>query len=290
MFRNLSPYAIGIHKPLPENIKLAKIGGFRGVEVNINEVSKLAEDKSIGYIKSLFIEEEIKPGGWWLPFDWRGDKETYEDGLADLKHLASIAAEIDCTRAFTYILPFSDDKPFEENFKWHISRLKPIADALSEYGCSFGLEFVGTESLRVGRRYNFIYDLNGVISLCRALENENVGILLDSWHWYASRGTIEDIMRLKGKEVVYVHVNDAPANVPLSKLVDNVRCLPGETGVINLVGLLKALRDIGYNGPVTPEPFSEKVNRMKPEEAVKVTGEALKRVWERAGLLSSFLN
>jgi len=63
-----------------------------------------------------------------------------------------------------------------------------------------------------------------------------------------------------------------------------VRCLPGETGVINLVGFLKALRDIGYNGPVTPEPFSEKVNRMEPEEAVKVTGEALKRVWELAGL------
>jgi len=63
-----------------------------------------------------------------------------------------------------------------------------------------------------------------------------------------------------------------------------VRCLPGETGVINLVGFLKALRDIGYNGPVTPEPFSEKVNRMGPEEAVKVTGEALKRVWELAGL------
>jgi hypothetical protein len=47
MFRNLSPYAIGIHKPLPENIKLARIGGFQGVEVNINEVSKLVEDKSI---------------------------------------------------------------------------------------------------------------------------------------------------------------------------------------------------------------------------------------------------
>jgi predicted xylose isomerase-like sugar epimerase len=59
------------------------------------------------------------------------------------------------------------------------------------------------------------------------------------------------------------------------------------------VGFLKALRGIGYNGPVTPEPFSEEANRMKPEEAVKVTGvtgEALKRIWERAGLLSSFLN
>jgi sugar phosphate isomerase/epimerase len=284
MFRNLSPYAIGIRKPLPENIKLAKIGGFQGVEVDVNEVFKIAEDKSVEYVKNLFIEEGMKAGGWWLPFNWRGNKETYERGLAELKHLASVAAKIECTRAFTYILPFSDDKPFEENFKWHISRLKPIADILLEHNCLFGIEFVGTETLRMGHKYNFIHDLNGAISLCRALENENVGILLDSWHWYTSRGTVEDIMRLKGKEVVYVHVNDAPANVPLNKLIDNVRCLPGETGVINLVGFLKALKDIGYNGPVTPEPFSEKINRMKPKEAVKVTGEALKRVWKLASL------
>jgi len=284
MFRNLSPYTIGIQKPLSENIKLARIGSFQGVEVNMSEVSRLVEDKSMDYVKSLFAEEGIRPGGWWLPFDWRGDKDAYEKGLTGLKHLASVAAGIGCSRVFTYVLPFSDDKPFEENFKWHVSRLKPIADVLSDNGCMLGLEFVGTESLRVNRKHVFIYDLNGMLGLCRALEAENVGVLLDSWHWYASRGTIEDIRRLRGRDVVYVHVNDAPANMPMNRLLDNVRCLPGETGVINLVGFLKALKGIGYEGPVTPEPFSEKVSRMKPEEAVKVTGEALKRVWQTAGL------
>lgn len=152
-----------------------------------------------------------------------------------------------------------------------------------------GLEFIGTESVRVNHRHVFIHDLNGMLGLCRALESENVGVLLDSWHWYASRGTLKDILRLKGRDVVYVHVNDAPANVPLDRLLDNVRHLPGETGVINLVGFLRALGSIGYDGPVTPEPFSEKVNRMEPEEAVKATGEALGRVWRLAGLPSEIL-
>jgi sugar phosphate isomerase/epimerase len=284
MFRNLSPYTIGIQRPLSENIRLARIGGFQGVEVNMSEVSRLLEDKPPEYVKGLFAEEGIRPGGWWLPFDWRGDEDAYEKGLTDLKRLASAAAEIECPRVFTYVLPFSDNKPFEENLRWHVSRLKPIANVLSDNGCVLGLEFVGTESLRVNHKHVFIYDLNGMLGLCRALEAENVGVLLDSWHWYTSGGTIEDIMRLRNRDVVYVHVNDAPANVPLDRLLDNVRCLPGETGVINLVGFLKALRRIGYDGPVTPEPFSEKVSRMKPEEAVKVTGEALKRVWRTAGL------
>lgn len=284
MFRNLSPYAIGVHKPLNENIKLAKLGFFQGVEVDINEVLKLAEEKSVDYVRRLFRDEEVKPGGWGLPFEWRGDRDTYEKGLAKLSRLASVASEVECTRVFTWILPFSDDKPFKENFNWHVSRLKPIAEVLSKADCSLGLEFVGTETLRVNRKYSFIYDLNGILELCQALELENVGVLLDSWHWYTSRGTLEDILKLKGEDVVYVHVNDAPANVPMDKLLDNVRCLPGETGVIDLIGFLSTLKSIGYNGPVTPEPFSDKVNRMPPRDAVKLTGDYLMKVWRKAGL------
>lgn len=284
MFRNLSPYAIGIRKTLEENIKLAKLGDFHGVDINIVEVSRIVEERSLGYVRKIFSEEGVRPGGWWLPFNWYGDISVYERGLNELRRIAPLAAEIDCRRALTFIRPFSDDKPFDENFRWHVSRLKPIADILQESGCILGLEFVGTESLRVGHKYSFIYNLDGILSLCRALESENVGILLDSWHWYASGGTLEDLMKLKGRDVIYVHVNDAPANVPLSKLIDNVRCLPGETGVIDLIGFLKVLKSLGYDGPVTPEPFSEKVNKMRPEEAVKVTGEALKNVWRKASL------
>jgi len=284
MFRNLSPYAIGIRKPLKDTVKLAKLGYFQGVEVDINEVSALVEKESISHVKTLFEHEGIKPGGWVLPFEWRGDENTYERGLTRLSRLAHIAARIDCTRVFTWVLPFSDDKPFKENFNWHVARLKPIARVLAKEGCRLGLEFIGTESLRAGHRYDFIHDLNGMLELCKALEMENVGLLLDSWHWYASGGTVEDIRKLKNRDVVYVHVNDAPADTPIDRLIDNVRCLPGETGVIDLIGFLKALNGIGYDGPVTPEPFSEKVNKMKPEDAVKTTGEALRKVWEAAGL------
>jgi len=63
MFRNLSPYAIGIHKPLTENVKLAKLGDFQGVEVDMNEVLKLVEENSAGYVRGIFREAEVKPGG-----------------------------------------------------------------------------------------------------------------------------------------------------------------------------------------------------------------------------------
>lgn len=129
MFRNLSPSAIGIQKPLPESIRFTKIGGFHGVEVNMSEVSQLAEDKSLGYVKGLFEEAGIRPGGWWLPFDWRGDEKTYEKGLTMLRRLARVASEIGCPRALTFVMPFSDDKVFEENFG--------IFPGLSQYSASY---------------------------------------------------------------------------------------------------------------------------------------------------------
>jgi len=79
--------------------------------------------------------------------------------------------------------------------------------------------------------------------------------------------------------VVNVHINDAPAGVPLEKQVDNVRCLPGETGVMDVRRFLECLQQIGYTGPVMAEPFSERVRKMKREDAIRATKDAIDGVW-----------
>jgi sugar phosphate isomerase/epimerase len=84
--------------------------------------------------------------------------------------------------------------------------------------------------------------------------------------------------------VVYVHVNDAPAGLDRDEQIDNVRCLPGETGVIDIVGFLQALQTIGYEGPVTPEPFKKALSSLPPAEAAQVTGESMLSIWRAAGL------
>ena len=52
----------------------------------------------------------------------------------------------------------------------------------------------------------------------------------------------------------------------------------GASGVIDIRGFLAALRKIGYDGPVTVEPFNQEIRSMSVEEAVRVTSEALDRV------------
>ena len=117
--------------------------------------------------------------------------------------------------------------------------------------------------MREGHRYVFVHTLEEMLEL-GALIGANVGLLLDSWHWYTSLGTVEEVLALEPRQVVYVHINDAPAGVPVERQQDLLRCLPGATGVEDLPGFLGALRTIGYDGPVVPEPFVPALAEMPP--------------------------
>ncbi|MBI4530875.1 MAG: sugar phosphate isomerase/epimerase [Candidatus Latescibacteria bacterium] len=284
MFMNLSPGAIGIRATLDEAIDLAKATGFQGIDLNIREVAELVEKTSIDHVTSLFKEAGVRPGGWGLPVNWRGDEGTYQADLQALPGLAEVGAKIGCTQVPTWVLSFSDELPFRENFEWHVKRFRPVAQILKDHGCRLGLEFLGPKTIRNGHRYEFIHTVWGMLDLCSTIGTGNVGLLLDAWHWYTSHGTIQLLRNLRAENVVYVHINDAPRGIPVDEQIDNVRELSGATGVIDLVGFLTSLQKIGYDGPVTPEPFNKRVNEMEASEAARVTYEALAGVWRAAEL------
>jgi sugar phosphate isomerase/epimerase len=280
MFRNLSPGTIGIRADLPTAVALAAQSGWQGIDLPIGEAARLATERSPEDVAALFAEAGLRLGGWGVPFNWR---ERYDQSaLATLGEQAALAQRLGCVRVSTWLLPMSDERPFRENFAYHVAQLQPVAQVLAEHGCSLGLEFVGPRTVREGHRYGFIYSLEGMLCLAEAI-GPNVGLLLDSYHWYTSLGTLADIRGLRAQDVVYVHVNDAPDDVALDKQLDLVRRLPGATGLIDLVGFLHTLKEIGYDGPVTPEPFEKRLATLAPEEASRETHESLLGVWRQAG-------
>ena len=104
-------------------------------------------------------------------------------------------------------------------------------------------------------------------------------MLLDSWHWYTSHATVDDILRLSAEQIVSVHVNDAPAGRAIEKQIDNERLLPGASGVIDITGFLKALTHIRYDGPVIVEPFDAALAKRPPVERVRAVKASLEKVW-----------
>ena len=284
MYWSLNAGAIGIRAPLPEVITLARRHGFAGVDFSIDEAAQLAAQHGVDGVRRLLTENNVRPSVWGLPVDWRGDRAKWEADLAALPRKAELAVALGSLRTVTWMPPSSDDRPYEENFRWHVERFRPIAEVLKPYGIRFGIEFIGPKTLVRARKYPFIHTLDGLFDLIRAIGTGNVGVLFDSWHWYTSGGTIADFDRLRNEDVVHVHLNDAPAGVPVDEQIDNVRCLPGETGVIDLTGFLHGLRRIGYDGPVAVEPFNQRVRELPADEAARVTAESLRKVWTAAGL------
>jgi len=286
MFKNLSPGAIGIRGlSLAEQIKLAAQTGFGGIDFSIREAADLADEKGIEYVRALFAAEGIRPGLWGLPVAWNREDAQYEEGLAALPKLAAVGRQLGCTRTSTWCPSGSNDREFDENFAWHVARFRPIAQALADEGCRLGIEFLGPQTIRARFQHTFVYTLGGMMELAEAIGTGNVGLLLDAWHHYTSGGSLNDLDTITAQDVVTVHVNDAPEGLTMDQYMDNDRRLPTETGVIDLGGFMKKLAAMDYDGPVTPEPFSKRVNAIEdPLEAAQLVAEHMDRLWAAGGL------
>jgi sugar phosphate isomerase/epimerase len=275
MYMALSPGAMGVRvNNLQEAIDVAKQAGFAGVEIGIHEVANLIDAHGAQHVKQMFCEAKLWPAGWGLPVDWRGSEENWRKGLEELPRLAQAGQDIGCGRTMTWIMPCSNDRPYEENRKFHVARFEPIAEILAAHDCRLGLEFIGPKTLRDSQKYPFLYKMEDMLDMGAEI-GPNVGLLLDCWHWHTSGGTVDDLRHVKQEKIVYVHVNDAPEGVSMEEYVDNRRGLPGATGVIDIAGFLGALKEIGYDGPVVPEPFGSPVTW---------AADAMRAIWKKAGI------
>ena len=286
MYRDLSPGAVGIPaNTIEDGIRYAKAGSFQGLDLPLGDARRIVEADGVDAVKQMYAEAGLRMGAWGLSTGWNADDAEFYESLAKLPSDAALAAELGSTRTMTWVVGWSSEKTRQEQFDFLVKRFGLIAEVLLDYGCTIGLEFIGPHTSRKSARYGCAYTMEGMLAVACAIGTGNVGLLLDCWHWYTCQSTLTDIRQLVAEEVVYVHVNDAPTGIDVLDQIDSTRALPGETGVIDLVGFLQALKEIGYDGPVTPEPFSKELNAMEDKEAASAkVGGALKAVWDEAGL------
>jgi len=285
MYKGLSPGAVNC-KPanLRDAIAMARRHGFGGVELNPREVVDTDAVQGAGTVRGWFEAAGLRPAGFGLPVDWRGEEEKWREGLENLPALARAAVSVGCKRCTTWVMPSSDERERGENWRFHVDRFTPAARILAEHGISLGLEFIGPKTSRDARKHEFIYKMGDMLALGTEI-GPNVALLLDVWHWYTSGGTLEQLSALRPEQVVYVHVSDAPAATPVDEQIDNRRALPGETGAIDIAGFLRALNGIGYDGPITAEPFKAELKELPSDDArLEVISRALDTIFERAGI------
>src|SRR5687767_6322249 len=119
MYKALSPYAVGLRPAnLQDALEMAKKAGFEGLEYNAGEMAALIDQKGADSVRKMFSDTGIRPAGFGLPVEWRKDEVTWRAGLEKLPREAAAAAAIGNDRCPTWVMPCSNDRAFDENWKF----------------------------------------------------------------------------------------------------------------------------------------------------------------------------
>jgi sugar phosphate isomerase/epimerase len=277
-YRNLAPGHLGVRANQSQTLDFASKYGFQAISPSEGEFLGKS-DAAIDEWLALMKQHGIRYGAAGLPVDFRGGEDKFREDLSKLPDRARLMHRLGVTRVATWLLPGHNELTYLTHFHLLERRFREIATILKDHDLRLGLEFVGPRTTRAKFRFPFASTQLGMLELTQAIGTGNVGLLLDSWHWYTSHGTVDELMQLSNRDVVHVHVNDAPADIPIDQQMDLRRKLPVTTGVIDMKGFINALVAIGYDGPVEVEPFSQEVREMRPDAAVRATAESLERVW-----------
>jgi len=277
--------------PWPEAARLAARLGYGGIDWSVGP----AKAAGLEATKALFAELKIKPTITNLPmprgYPFGGDDAGFQAALEPLAADAAFAAAIGCQKMMVVLSPASA-LPKEDQRRLVVARIGAVAEVLQKSNIRLGMEFLGPLYMRTPAppppapppatpRIPFIWTLPETVALAKDC-GANVGAVLDVWHWHHAGSTVADIIAAGKSRIVHVHVSDAKPMAP-EDVRDNMRVLPGE-GAIDLSAFFQALKQIGYDGGVSPEPLGRFPPGTTADDAAKQAFDATAAVMKKAGL------
>lgn len=275
----LNPGAIGVKTNQKELLSLAEKHGFEAIVAMPGAIADMSGKELSDFLDTM-RDKQISWGSAGLPVEFRKDEKSFRADLAQLPRLAAALQKAGVSRLGTWIMPTHAELTYLANFRQHTSRLREVAKVLGHYGLKLGLEYVGPKTLMARDKYSFIHTMQEARELIFEIGLPNVGLVLDSFHWFCAGETAADILTLNKEDIVTCDLNDARTGFTKDEQLDSKRELPVATGVINLKAFLSALISVGYDGPVRAEPFNQRLNDMDNEPAVKATYVAMKKAFD----------
>ena len=150
MFTSLSCGAIGIRTDLANALALAHNSGFQGVEFSITEAAGLAKAHGVESVRQMFAAAGVRPAA--SAYRWSTVKMMRPGAPASTLYPSWPSWRLSSAPGahLTWLLPFSDELTFAENFSRHVDRLGPAARILAQHGIRLGLEFQAPATVRAG--------------------------------------------------------------------------------------------------------------------------------------------
>lgn len=290
MFASFNARSIGRTLPAEQTIAVAAAAGFEGVDLLVRDALLAGSEPAA--LRLRMDRAGLRGGAWPLPVAWRGAADPFHDDLRRLPRYAAAASTLGLRSTGTWVMPemppvgpAGSRAPRDAIVALHRDRLGAIARILGDHGVRLGLEVIGVESFRSGGGLPLATRLDQLDALIGPMRGErpNVGLLVDAFHLHAAAEPIDSALQWGVERIVWVHLADLPADAPADRraIRDEVRALPGESGMVPCAALLARLASAGYHGPVTAEPLAacRALAGLDALAAARAVRAALRAVW-----------
>lgn len=217
--------------------------GFRAVELWLQSVEPFLKKESVAVARRLMADHGMEPASSCCEEDLFFPRlHDREKGIERFKRKLDLSAQLGAHR-FVMYSAISEQVSLPD-YEAALPRLREVGDLGQRSGIRVGIEFIA------GTR--FLGCLETSAKLLRKVAHPNLGVLVDTFHFYAGTSKLEDFQDLKRGEISFVHINDVPP-LPRELLEDKHRVYVGE-GIMPLGKILLALAKV-YQGPLSFEVF-----------------------------------
>ncbi|MBU8879269.1 2-keto-myo-inositol isomerase [Bacillus sp. FJAT-29790] len=256
---------------LVKDLEYCEKHGYDYIEIRtMDKLPEYLKDKSIDDLVDYFQTHHIKPLAFnALVFFNNRDEAGYKEIINEFKEMMETGQKLGIK--YVVAVPLvTEEKILKQDIKTScVEVLKELSDIAEPYGIKIAVEFVGHPQCTVntfGQAYDIIEMVN----------RENVGLVLDCFHFHAMGSDLEDLKKAEGSKIFILHIDDTE-DFPIGFLTDEDRVWPG-LGAIDLGSILSTLKDIGYSDVVSVELFRPEYYKLDAEEAIKTAKDTTLKV------------
>lgn len=255
---------------LVDDIRAAGAAGFDCLEIWASKLKRFLESGTTAELKRLFATHRLQ--AYSINSIERitfRDADEHASLLIECEKLCRIASEIDCPYIVVVPSPVPAGKDWTDVVEESVRVLAELGHLAEQHGVALAFEFLGQPDCSV-------QTLEQANEIVEQLARPNVGLVLDSFHFYAGGSQIESIDAIDPRKLFIFHINDAE-DLPRDELEDRHRLLPG-LGILPLKEIIAALRRIKYDRVVSVEIFRPEYWELDPFRLARDAREAVARV------------
>ena len=256
---------------LETDFAAAKAAGFDYVEIWAAKLRTYLHHRTAKELKNLIDETGVPSLSInSIEHVTFRDAHAYESIKAECEELSHVAARIGCP--FIVVVPGklpTEGASRAEVIAESVRVLRELCDIAARHDVALAFEFLGQTDCSV-------QTLDLAHEIVRTTDRPNLGLVIDSFHFYAGGSTIEMIEAVDPKLIYVFHINDAE-NLPREQLLDKHRLLPG-LGILPLREMITAFRKIGYDKVASVEIFRPEYWDKDPFELAQQAKTATERI------------